>query len=58
MEGLGKPIDDQNISLLDETLMKALMGSKNNPGVGDPINVLTMVDRVEKAIRDSGTIGS
>ena len=38
--------------------MKALMGSKNNPGVGDPINVLTMVDRVEKAIRDSGTIGS
>lgn len=45
-----KAIDDQNFSVLDETLMKALTGSKNNPAMRDPINILTMVDRVEKEI--------
>jgi hypothetical protein len=45
-----KAIDDENVSALDETLMKALMGSKNNPDMPDPINVLKMVDRVEKEI--------
>lgn len=43
-------IDDQNISALDETLMKALTGSKNNPDMRVPINILTVVDRVEKEI--------
>jgi hypothetical protein len=45
-----KTIEDQDISALDETLMKALTGSKNNPDMRDPINIMTMVDRVEKEI--------
>jgi hypothetical protein len=45
-----KAIDDQSISALDKTLMKALTGSKNNPDMRDPINILTIVDRVDKEI--------
>lgn len=45
-----KAISDKDITTLDDTLMKSLLGAKNNPDICDPINVLTMIDKVEKEI--------
>lgn len=45
-----KAISDKNVSALNDTLMKALVGAKNNPDMRDPINVLTLIDKVEKEI--------
>ena len=45
-----KTIEDKDVQHLDEVLMKVLMGSKNNPDMPDPVNILTMIDRVDKEI--------
>jgi hypothetical protein len=45
-----KTIDDKDILALDDTLMRALVSSKNDADTRDPINILTMIDRVEKEI--------
>ncbi len=45
-----KAIEDKDVKHLDEVLMKALMGAKNNPDMPDPINILTMIDKVDKEI--------
>jgi hypothetical protein len=47
-----KAINDGDLAYLDESLMKSLMGSKNNPDMPDPVNVLTMIDRVDKEVPD------
>jgi len=45
-----KAIKDKNINHLDEDLMKILMGAKNISEMPDPINILKMIDRVDKEI--------
>jgi len=45
-----KAIKDGDLAHLDESLMKSLMGSKNNPDMPDPVNVLKMVDHVDKEV--------
>lgn len=45
-----KAIKDKDVEHLDESLVKTLMGAKNNPDMPDPINILTMIDKVDKEI--------
>lgn len=45
-----KAINDKDLQHLDGVLMKTLMGSKNNPDLPDPVNILTMIDWVDKEI--------
>ncbi len=45
-----KAIGDKNILILDDILMRTLVSSKNNADTRNPINILTMIDRVEKEI--------
>lgn len=45
-----KAITDKDVTILDDTLMKSLLGAKNNPDMCDPINVLTLIDKVEREI--------
>jgi len=45
-----KAIKDKDVPQLDEVLMKTLMGAKNNPDMPDPVNILTMIDMVDKEI--------
>jgi hypothetical protein len=43
-------VESAMVGDIDEYLMKLLMGSKNEPAVPDPINVMTFVDHVDKDI--------
>ncbi len=49
-ERLERFTDDKNSSELDDFLYRCLLGSRNQPDLPDPINILTFVDRVEKTI--------
>lgn len=40
----------KNISDLDNFLMQSLMGARNQPDLPNPINILTLIDRVEKTV--------
>jgi hypothetical protein len=43
-------IKNKDIDRLDDDLMIILMGTKNNPELPDPKNILSMIDRVDKEI--------
>ena len=43
-----KAILDNDLNHLDEYTMKVLMGSKDDESRPDPVNILTMVDRVRQ----------
>jgi len=45
-----KAIEDKDICHLDDAIMRTLLGAKNNDDMPDPINVLTMIDKVSKEI--------
>ena len=43
-------LQDLKINELDDFLMRNLVGARNNPDMPTSINILTLVDRVEKAV--------
>jgi len=45
-----KAILDKDLHHLDEYTMKVLMGSKDDKSRPDPVNILTMIDRIDKEI--------
>ncbi len=45
-----KAIAGNDVACLDKDLMRILLGAKNNQDMPDPINILTMVDGVNKDI--------
>ncbi len=45
-----KAIIDNDLNHLDEYTMKVLMGSKDDDSRPDPVNIITMIDRVEKEV--------
>jgi len=51
-----KAIDDKDITHLDSSLMKTIMGAKNNENMPDPINIMTMIDKVSKEISSFRTV--
>ena len=47
---LSASVESGTVGDIDEYLMKLLMGSKNDPAMPDPVNVLTFVDYVDQEI--------
>ena len=47
---LSASVESGTVGDIDEYLMKLLMGSKNDPAMPDPVNVLTFVDYVDKEV--------
>lgn len=47
---LDAAVESHEIGDIDNYLMRLLMGSRNNPELPQPINVMTFVDHVEKDI--------
>lgn len=51
-----KAIIDKDLNHLDEYTMKVLLGSKDDKSMPDPVNILTMIDHVDKEIPKFRTI--
>lgn len=49
-ERIGQFLVDKDVEELDDFLMKASMGSRNNPNLPSAINILSLIDRMDKSI--------
>lgn len=51
-----KAIKDKDLNHLDESTIRVLLGSKDDSSKPDPVNILTMIDHVEKEVPKFRTI--
>src|SRR5262249_24482563 len=49
-ERLSRFLENKNVTDLDDFLMNILVGARDDPDMPKSINILTMVDRVEKTL--------